>query len=81
MIEAVTVTLSPELIRKLDELRLEEDAGYEDVITRVIEYFMDADNYVTEEEREEILASIAEGKEKGSYSSENIRAMIEKNLA
>lgn len=81
MIEAVTVTLSPELIRKLDELRLEEDAGYEDVISRVIEYFMDADNYVTEEEREEILASIAEGKEKGSYSSENIRAMIEKNLA
>lgn len=81
MIEAVTVTLNPELIRKLDELRLEEDAGYEDVITRVIEYFMDADNYVTEEEREEILASIAEGKEKGSYSSENIRAMIEKNLA
>lgn len=81
MIEAVTVTLSPELIRKLDELRLEEDAGYEGVISRVIEYFMDADNYVTEEEREEILASIAEGKEKGSYSSENIRAMIEKNLA
>lgn len=81
MIEAVTVTLSPELIRKLDELRLEEDAGYEDVISRVIEYFMDADNYVSEEEREEILANIAEGKEKGSYSSENIRAMIEKNLA
>ena len=81
MIEAVTVTLSPELIRKLDELRLEEDAGYEGVISRVIEYFMDADNYVTEEEREEILANIAEGKEKGSYSSENIRAMIEKNLA
>lgn len=79
MIEAVTVTLSPELIRKLDELRLEEDADYEDVISRVIEYFMDADNYVTEEECEEILANIAEGKEKGSYSSENIRALIDQS--
>ena len=81
MTESVTVTLSPELVRRLDEFKREEDSSYEEVISRVLEYFTDADNYVTEEERQEILAAIAEGKEKGSYSSEEIRAMIENNFA
>lgn len=80
MTEAVTVTLRPELVRKLDELKLDEDSGYEDVISRIIEYFMDVDNYVTEEERQEILAAIAEGNEIGSSSSEEMRALIERNL-
>ncbi|MDV0443374.1 hypothetical protein [Methanorbis rubei] len=81
MTEAVTVTLSPEIVRMLDVFRQEEDSGYEEVISRVLGYLTDADNYVTDEEVQEILAAIAEGKEKGSFSSQEIRAMIENNLA
>lgn len=32
MTEAVTVTLSPNLVQKLNEFRREGDAGYEDII-------------------------------------------------
>jgi predicted transcriptional regulator len=76
MTEAVTVTLSPELVRKLDEFKLEEDSSYEEVISRVLEYFMDADNYVTGEERQEILVALADVEAGNYYTSEEVDAML-----
>ncbi len=77
MTESVTVTLSPELVRKLDEFRLEEDSNYEDVISRVLSYLMDADNYVTEEEKKEILAALADVEAGNYYTSEEVDAMLQ----
>jgi hypothetical protein len=42
---------------------------------------MDADNYATEGERQEILDAVAEDEEKGYFTSAEIRVMIEKKLA
>ncbi|MDV0441606.1 hypothetical protein [Methanorbis furvi] len=80
MTEAVTITLPPEIVRKLDELKLEKDSSYEDVISRVLEYFMDADNYVTEEERQEILAALADVEAGNYYTSEEVDAMLQAKI-
>lgn len=80
MTEAVTVTLSPELVRKLDEFKLEEDSSYEDVISRVLAYLTDADNYITEEERQEILAALADVEAGNYYTSEEVDTMLQAKL-
>ncbi|MDU9376974.1 hypothetical protein McpSp1_16180 [Methanocorpusculaceae archaeon Sp1] len=80
MTGAVTITLPPEIVRKLDELKLEKDSSYEDVISRVLEYFMDADNYVTEEERQEILAALADVEAGNYYTSEEVDAMLQAKI-
>lgn len=74
---AVPGTLSPDLVQKPDEFRQEGDAGYEDVISRILAYLTDADNYVTEEEREEILAALAEAEAGNYYTSEEVDAMLQ----
>ncbi|MDV0443472.1 ribbon-helix-helix protein, CopG family [Methanorbis rubei] len=80
MTEAVTITLPPEIVRKLDKLREDEGTSYEDVISRVLDYFMDADNYVTEEERQEILAALADVEAGNYYTSEEVDAMLQAKI-
>ncbi|MDV0441286.1 hypothetical protein [Methanorbis furvi] len=60
MTEPVTVTLSPELVRMLDVFREEEDSGYEDIISRVLEYLTDADTKITDKELQKIFSALAE---------------------
>ena len=58
MTEAVTVTLSPELVRKLDELK-EKDASYEEILAQIVDEAYE-DAWVTDEEKQEILDALAD---------------------
>ena len=79
MTEAVTVTLSPELVRKLDELK-EKDASYEEILAQIVDEAYE-DAWVTDEEKQEILDALADVDAGNFYTHEEIKEMIDRKLA
>ncbi|HJK19254.1 MAG TPA: hypothetical protein O0W89_05300 [Methanocorpusculum sp.] len=79
MTEAVTVTLSPELVRKLDELK-EKDASYEEILAQIVDEAYE-DAWVTDEEKQEILDALADVEAGNFYTHEEIKEMIDRKLA
>ena len=79
MTEAVTVTLSPELVRKLDELK-EKDASYEEILAHIVDEAYE-DAWVTDEEKREILDALADVGAGNFYTHEEIKEMIDRKLA
>ncbi|MCZ0859932.1 hypothetical protein O0S10_01655 [Methanocorpusculum sp. MG] len=78
MPDAVTVTLSPEIVRKLDVLK-DKDTSYTDILTRIIDEAYE-DARVTDEERQEILDALAEVEAGYFFTDEEVKAMIERKL-
>ena len=79
MTEAVTVILSPELVRKLDELK-EKDASYEEILANVVDEAYE-DAWVTDEGKQEILEALADVEAGNYYTHEEIKEMIDRKLA
>ena len=79
MTEAVTVTLSPELVRKLDELK-EKDASYEEILAHIVDEAYE-DAWVADEEKQEILDALADVEAGNFYTHEEIKEMIDRKLA
>ena len=79
MTEAVTVTLSPELVRKLDELK-EKDASYEEILAHIVDEAYE-DAWVTDEEKREILDALADVEAGNVYTPEEIKEMSDRKLA
>ena len=79
MTEAVTVTLSPELVRKLDELK-EKDASYEEILAQIVDEAYE-DAWGTDEEKQEILDALADVEVGNFYTHEEIKEMIDRKLA
>ena len=79
MTEDGAVTLNPELVRKLDELK-EKDASYEEILAHIgDEAYEDA--WVTDEEKREILDALADVEAGNFYTHEEIKEMIDRKLA
>ncbi len=78
MTESVTVTLGPELVRKLDALK-DKDTSYEEILARIIDEAYE-DALVTDEERQEILDALAEVEAGRCFTDEEVKAMIEHKL-
>lgn len=76
MPESVTITLDADLVRNLDDLKSTEDATYGDVISTLLHYISDDDDYITEEERQEIYDILREV-ESGVYcTSEEVDEIL-----
>lgn len=75
MIETVTVTLSADVLRKLDMMRDDPSCSYADIVTRIV---MDAceDDFLSEEDMAEISASLKEISLGNYYTDDDVSLMI-----
>lgn len=80
MTEAVTITLSPDIVWKLDELKSGEETSYEEVIALIVEEAYD-DAWLTEEKKQEVLQSLSEVEAGNYYTHKEIKEMIDRKTA
>ena len=75
MIETVTITLSAEVVRKLDLMRDSSSCSYADLVTRIIEDACDDDS-LSDEEFAEISLSLDEIRMGDYYTDDDVSLMI-----
>lgn len=75
MIETVTVTLSEEVIQKLDLMRDDASCSYADIITRIVEVACE-DDFLSDEDMDEISASLDAIRQGEYYTDDDVSLMI-----
>ena len=75
MIETVTITLSAEVVRKLDLMRDGSSCSYADLVTRIIEDACDDDS-LSDEVFAEISLSLDEIRMGNYYTDDDVSLMI-----
>ena len=75
MIETVTVTLSAEVVRKLDLMRDDSSCSYADLVTRIVEDACD-DDFFSNDELAEASLSLDEIRKGNYYTDDDVSLMI-----